>query len=127
MPPLSSGLTRLPLVGQSLAARWRELALAGPGELHEKLEPLLRSLTVCFNSSRKYQPAVGPDHFDSDHNRDSLLQGEDASRIVENFIERLTDSTDHNIVRLATNAIRGVALGVVVTAVLQTFLRELVW
>jgi predicted PurR-regulated permease PerM len=122
LPALPSWLLRLPIVGESLAARWRELALAGPDELHKKLEPLLRTLTMWFLTQ------VGSI---------SLLlvqiiltviitailysKGEDAGRTVENFIERLTDSTGHNILRLATNAIRGVALGVVVTAVLQTF------
>lgn len=111
----------LPVVGSKLAAFWQQLAAAGPGELSAHLSPLARKLVLWFVSNIG---SVGL----------LLVQflltviiaailyanGETAARGADRFARRLAGPQGENAVHLAGQAIRGVALGVVVTAILQS-------
>jgi len=113
----------LPLVGAKLTARWQQLAAAGPEELSTRLAPYSQKLVRWFVGQ------VGGIGL-------LLLQflltviiaailyanGETAARGADRFARRLAGQQGENAVHLAGQAIRGVALGVVVTAIFQTAL-----
>jgi predicted PurR-regulated permease PerM len=118
-PPAS--VEALPVVGAKLAARWQQLAAAGPGEVSARLAPFARTLVLWFVGQ---VGSVGL----------LLVQflltviiaailyanGEAAARGADRFARRLAGPQGENAVHLAAQAIRGVALGVVVTAILQS-------
>jgi predicted PurR-regulated permease PerM len=111
----------LPAVGTKLAAGWRQLAAAGPEQLAAHLSPFTHRLALWFVSQ------VG--------NVGLLLlqflltvviaailysRGESVASGVERFARRLAGRQAENAVHLAAQAVRAVALGVVVTAILQS-------
>jgi len=113
----------IPLVGTRLAQNWDQLAAAGPEELSAYISPVLRNLGVWFLHQ------VG--------NLGLLLlqflltviiaailyaNGESAAGGVEAFLSKLIGPQGVKAVQLAGLAIRGVAEGIVVTAVLQSAL-----
>ena len=111
----------LPLIGGKLTARWQQLAAAGPEELSAQLAPYSQKLVRWFVGQ------VGGIGL-------LLLQflltviiaailyanGETAARGADRFARRLAGQEGENAVHLAGQAIRGVALGVVLTAIVQT-------
>jgi predicted PurR-regulated permease PerM len=113
----------LPVVGAKLARRWQQLAAAGPGEVAVHVSPYVAKLVVWFV---RQVGGIGL----------LLLQflltvviaavlyanGETAARGAERFARRLAAAEGENAVHLAGQAIRGVALGVVVTAIAQSAL-----
>jgi predicted PurR-regulated permease PerM len=113
----------IPLVGSRLAAGWQELAAAGPEDLAARLSPVARTLAVWFVGQ------VG--------NIGLLLvqflltviiaailyrNGESAVHGAGRFARRLMGSRGEDVLYLAAQAVRAVALGVVVTAVVQSSL-----
>ena len=121
VPPLPTWVESLPLVGAKLAQRWQKLAAAHPEELSARFAPYGQKLVLWFVSQ------VGSIGL-------LLLQflltviiaailysnGETAARGAERFARRLAGPQGENAVHLAGQAIRGVALGVVVTAIVQS-------
>jgi predicted PurR-regulated permease PerM len=111
----------LPVIGAKLTARWQELAAAHPEELSARFAPYGQKLVVWFVGQ---VGSVGL----------LLVQflltviiaailysnGETVVRGAERFARRLAGPQGENSVHLAAQAIRGVALGVVVTAILQS-------
>ena len=121
VPPLPGWIQSLPFVGAKLAARWQQLVDARPEELVARFAPYGEKLALWFVGQ---VGSVGL----------LLLQflitvviaailftnGETALRGVDRFARRLAGGRGENAVHLAIQAIRGVALGVVATATLQT-------
>ncbi len=121
LPP--SWISALPLVGTKLAGRWRDLATAGPEQLAARLSPIAHGVGLWFLSQ------VG--------NLGLLFvqfvltviiiailysNGEAAARGVLSFARRLAGPQGEAAAVLAGQAVRGVALGILVTAVVQTIL-----
>jgi predicted PurR-regulated permease PerM len=120
VPQPPSWLAGLPVVGAKLAARWQYLAAAGSEELSARLAPYGQKLVLWFVGQ---VGGVGL----------LLLQflltviiaailyanGETAARGADRFARRLAGLEGVNAVHLAGQAIRGVALGVVLTAIVQ--------
>jgi predicted PurR-regulated permease PerM len=123
VPPPPDWLTELPVVGPKLVVRWRELAAARPEELAARLAPytgqivgwvvgtvggigllLLQFLLVVLLAAILY------------------ASGERAAEGVVRFAQRLAGARGESSARLAAQAIRGVALGIIVTALIQTAL-----
>ena len=121
VPPLPAWVESLPLVGSRIAARWQTLAAARPEDIAARLAPYARALVLWFVGQ---VGGVGL----------LLLQflltviiaailyanGETVIRGADRFARRLAGPRGENAVHLAAQAIRGVALGVVVTALLQS-------
>jgi predicted PurR-regulated permease PerM len=121
VPQLPAWVESLPLVGARLAARWRQLAAARPDEVATHLAPYAREFVLWFVGQ------VGSIGL-------LLVQflltvviaailyanGEAAVGAADRFARRLAGSRGENAVHLAAQAVRGVALGVVVTAILQS-------
>jgi len=121
LPP--DWVASLPLVGEKLAEFWRQLAAGGASGIVAKVTPyaadtgkwalaqvgglggmLIQFILVVTIAAIMY------------------ADGESAGRLVLRFGRRLAGTRGENSVILAGQAIRGVALGVGVTAIVQTVL-----
>ena len=111
----------LPLVGSRIATLWQEVAAAGPEDLAARLSPLAHTLAIWFAGQ------VG--------NVGLLLvqflltvviaailyrNGEAAADGAGRFARRLMGPRGEDVLHLAAQAVRAVALGVVVTAIVQS-------
>ena len=116
-------IEELPFVGAKIAARWRQFAAAGPEELSAHLAPFARTITLWF-LSRVGNLGMLLVQFLLTTMIAAILysNGEAAARGVLTFARRLAGPSGEKAVLLAAQAIRGVALGVVVTAILQSVL-----
>jgi len=122
-PPPPDWLGRLPLFGGDLIAAWEKVALAGAQDFVKKLAPyggiaiqwfaaevggfgalvLQFLLTVVFSALL-------------------YAKGEQVTSWVKRFGRRLAGPRGEHSIQLAGQAVRGVALGVVVTALAQSIL-----
>lgn len=122
LPTLPGWVTGLPIVGQKLAKAWEGI-VAGPEGLSARLAPYAGKLLNWFLSQVGSVGVV-------------VLQflltviiaaifyskGETASTAVLRFARRLGGHRGEEVVVLAARTVRGVALGVVGTALIQSFL-----
>lgn len=123
LPPPPDWVARLPLVGERLASGWSQLAAGGAAGIVTKATPyaadagkwivaqvggfggmLIQFLLVVTISAILYSG------------------GETGARMARRFGRRLAGERGENAIILAGQAIRGVALGVGVTAIVQTVL-----
>jgi predicted PurR-regulated permease PerM len=122
-PQPPSWVATIPVVGSNLSSRWKQLSVAGPEGISAHLTPLIHWVGIWFLGQ------VG--------NLGLLLvqllltiiiiailyaNGEAAARGVQTFAKRLAGPYGESATLLAAQAIRGVAMGIVVTAVVQTVL-----
>ncbi len=126
LPPLPQWVAELPLVGATLAGLWTQLAAGGTDGIIAQVTPyaadtgkwvlaqvgglggmLVQFLLIVTIAAIMYSG------------------GEPAARLVRRFGRRLAGARGENSVILAGQAIRGVALGVGVTALVQTVLGGL--
>ena len=121
VPQPPAWVQTVPVVGAKLVARWQQLAAGGPEEVSARLSPYAHTLAVWLVGQ---MGSIGL----------LLLQflltviiaailyanGETAAQAAGRFARRLAGPEGENAVHLAGQAIRGVALGVVVTAILQS-------
>jgi predicted PurR-regulated permease PerM len=126
LPPPPAWVAGVPLVGARLAAAWLRVSSSGPEGLATQLTPyasaaagfvlgrlgslggsLLQFLLVVVLSAILY------------------TNGETAARGLRRFGRRLAGDRGESSVILAGQAIRGVALGVAVTAIVQTALGSI--
>ena len=122
-PTAPAWVAALPMVGPKLVVLWEQAAASGLDGLLQRLTPYAGNLTKWFVAE------VGGVGF-------LLLQflmtvviaailyagGEEASDQVRRFAHRLAGERGASTVKLAGDAIRGVALGVGVTALVQSVL-----
>jgi predicted PurR-regulated permease PerM len=116
-------LEGLPVVGARLAARWQEVAAIPPEEVAERLAPYTKVFLAWFLGTVGTMGMV-------------LVQfllivlvaaflyasGERAADGVCRFARRLAGARGEHSAQLAARAIRGVALGIIVTALVQACL-----
>jgi predicted PurR-regulated permease PerM len=126
LPSPPDWLKQVPIVGARADATWRDLAAAGPEGLAHLLTPYfakgiswlaseaggvgklaLQVLLIVLLSAVLY------------------AQGESAARLLRDFARRLAGERGVGAIKLGGQAIRAVALGVVVTALVQTLLAGL--
>jgi predicted PurR-regulated permease PerM len=116
-------LVGIPLVGARLADVWRELVGNGAGPLMSKITPyigtvasrLLREAGAVGGVALDFMLTVAVSAI-------LYAYGETAGSAVLRFSRRLAGERGEHTARLAAASIRGVALGVVVTAVVQSVL-----
>lgn len=113
----------LPVAGARLATRWRELAAAGPKEIAAHLAPFARTLMLWF-LNRVGNLGMLLVQFLLTTMIAAILyaNGEMAARIMLMFADRLAGSEGVKAMHLAAQAVRGVAQGIVVTAIIQSIL-----
>jgi len=121
LPPPPDWVAQIPIRGPTLAAQWQQLAAEGPGSLAAHIAPygdralgwfaariggvggiLLQFLLTVIISAILY------------------MNGETAARGVRKFVRRLAGPNGDRAAVLAAGTIRGVAMGVIVTAIVQT-------
>jgi predicted PurR-regulated permease PerM len=124
--PPPQWLASVPIVGEPLANRWQTLSAAGPEVLAESIRPHLRS---AANWAMAVTGGVGMMMV---HALLAVvlvailyLHGETAARGALAVAYRMGRERGEEALRLAGRAARSVALGVVVTAVVQSILAGL--
>jgi predicted PurR-regulated permease PerM len=121
LPPPPQWVEALPLVGQKFAMAWRGFAASGVPDLARRLSPYGREIVLGFVSQ---VGSVGllVVQFLLTVIITAILyaNGETAAGAADRFARRLAGAQGENAVHLAAQAVRGVALGVVVTAILQS-------
>ncbi|HET8541071.1 MAG TPA: AI-2E family transporter YdiK [Anaeromyxobacter sp.] len=123
VPPPPPWVEALPVVGHEAADRWRSLAVLPPDELAARLTPHLRTALAWFaEKAGSFGSMVL--HFLLTVVISAILfaRGERAAENVRRFFRRLSGERGEAIVELSGKAVRAVALGIVVTAAVQTAL-----
>ena len=120
LPPPPDWLGTLPLIGTSAALAWQNVADSGLQELIARVRPYAGDLTQWFLGAVgsfgmvlfQFLLTVGVAAI-------MYSKGERAAAATIKFGRRLAGQRGEHSVRLGAQAIRGVALGVVVTAFIQ--------
>ena len=126
LPPPPEWIERLPWIGGKVAARWREIAAGGPDAVIDTVRPFARSAAAwAFSITGGLGMMVV--HFILTVVIAAILysHGETAAKGVLAFAHRIGREEGERAVRLAGAAVRGVALGVIVTALVQSLLAGL--
>jgi predicted PurR-regulated permease PerM len=121
IPPPPAWLSDIPLVGRPATEKWRSLAESSTGEIVQFVRPYVVSVTNWFlQAAGSFAQVVL--HLLLTIGIAAILyaKGEAAAAWCRRFGRRLADERGEEVVVLAGQAIRGVALGVVVTALAQT-------
>lgn len=126
LPPPPAWLTGLPLGGARIASRWQQLAAAGPEALTEALRPYARSVAAwMFDVTGGLGGVLLQLVLTVIISSILYARGELAAQGVLAFGRRVGAERGERVIRLAGQSVRGVALGVVVTALLQSALAGL--
>jgi len=116
-------LGNIPFAGERLTAGWQELSAGGPEAFGEAVRPYVKSVAAWILAITGGFGGIFV-HFLLTLIISAILyaQGETAANGVRAFAKRLSgDKGDHAVI-LAGQSVRSVALGVVVTALIQTAL-----
>jgi predicted PurR-regulated permease PerM len=118
-PPL--WVEGIPIVGSKIAGEWRQLATTSSGDLAAQAAPYVRKAVQWF-ASQAGSFGLLLLHFLLTVVITAILyaSGESAALGVRRFARRLAGERGDSSVVLAGQAIRAVALGVVVTAIVQS-------
>jgi predicted PurR-regulated permease PerM len=123
LKPPPAWLSELPWVGPRLTAEWQALAAGGPEAIAQKLAPFLRS-TASWALALTGGFGIVVIHFLLTVVIAAILyaNGETAARGVLMFANRIGGERGERTMRLAGQAVRSVALGVIVTALVQSLI-----
>jgi predicted PurR-regulated permease PerM len=126
IPPPPAFVEHVPLVGDRIAAAWREAAKDGWGELADRFRPYIVQIGAWLASEVGTVGTLIVQFLLTVAVAAVLYaKGETVAAGVLRFGRRLAGERGEQSVRLAAQAVRGVALGVVVTALVQTLLAGL--
>ena len=123
LPAAPAWLDRIPLAGERIQSVWNQLASEGLADLIVQAKPHVRTVAAWL-AQHAGSFAVLLVQFVLIVILSAVLYagGESWAAWVRGFARRLADEQGDRIVVLAGQAIRGVALGVVVTALVQSIL-----
>ena len=126
IPPPPDWVSGIPLIGDKINVRWTDVAVAGTGELLQRLEPFVND-AAKWVASAFGRVGIFVIEFLLTVVIAAILyaQGEAARDSLIRFGRRLAGDRGQKVVVLAGQSIRAVALGVVVTALVQTVLAGL--
>lgn len=123
LPPAPEWLGGIPVVGGKLADRWQQFAVLGPEELSARLAPYARQAAGWFIAQAGSLGMMIVQFLLTVIIAAILYsKGETASAGIRSFARRLAGKQGEEAAVLAAKAIRGVALGVVGTAIMQATL-----
>ncbi|HEX7373658.1 MAG TPA: AI-2E family transporter, partial [Steroidobacteraceae bacterium] len=126
LPPAPDWVGGLPVVGERAAAGWNAIAQASPEQILERVQPYARSVGAWFVHHAGTLAGLLVQFLITTILAAVLYAGgEKWADWVKRFARRLAGERGDRIPVLAGQSIRGVALGVVVTAILQTVLGGL--
>ena len=123
LPPPPAWVSGLPLVGRKLGGEWQKLSEGGAGAIHARLEPYTRDVArwlivqagTLGGLFLQLLLTVGACAI-------LYAQGETAAAGVLAFARRLAGPHGVRVAVLSAGAIRAVALGLIVTALVQSIL-----
>jgi predicted PurR-regulated permease PerM len=123
LPKLPEWVENVPLVGDEIAGFWKQIVEASPEALAEKVTPYVKSFATWMVAQAGSFGMVFV-HFLLTLILSALLymNGEAAAEMVKRFARRVDKVRGEDTIILAGNAIRAVALGVIVTALVQALL-----
>ena len=126
LPPPPAWIDRIPLVGDRISETWRSLTAGGTDGLIARVTPYIDELLRWF-ASQAGTAGIGIVGFLLTVVLAAVMYatGEQAALGVRRFARRVAPQRADEIVTLAAAAIRGVAFGVVGTALVQTALGAL--
>jgi len=123
LPAPPDWLQALPLVGGKASALWRDLAASGPEELARKVAPYAQDVARWFLGQLGSFGMISAQFLLTVIIAAILFaSGETAVMGIHRFGQRLAGPQGDHAVRIAGQAIRGVALGVIVVAIGQAVL-----
>jgi len=126
IPQPPDWIAGIPLAGPRIAGAWGDLAAATPDELTARMEPYVRTSATWFRHHAGTVAALFVQFLLTAVLAAVLYAGgESWGGWVRRFAQRLAGDRGDRAVVLAGQAIRGVALGVVVTALVQPTLGAL--
>lgn len=122
-PEPPAWITALPFVGTRIASEWREIAAMAPEDVSARFMPYAR-IVVGWFAMQVGSVGMMAVHFFLTVVIAAILyaRGEEAGRGIAAFARRLAGEQGENAVHLAASAVQAVALGVVVTALVQSCL-----
>ena len=123
LPPPPSWVERIPFVGDRIAEAWRELLAGGTDGLLAQITPHIDEVLKWF-AGQAGSAGIGVVQFLLTVVLAAVMYatGEQAALAVRRFARRVAPQRADEVVTLGAAAIRGVALGVVGTALVQTAL-----
>ncbi len=123
IPPTPGWVAQLPVVGEPIAEAWDHIASAGANELLVEAGPYIGGVTKYFVSAAGSLGTFFVQLLLTIVVASILYSnGDRAAAMARRFGHRLAGERGELVVLLAGQAIRGVALGVVVTALVQSVL-----
>jgi predicted PurR-regulated permease PerM len=126
IPPPPGWIAKIPLVGASAARRWQDLAAVSPEELSKWLSPYASKLVNWFvDQAGNITTLVLQCLLSIGISAVLYANGETAAGGIRKFARRLATKTGDEVAVLSAKAVRAVALGIVVTALVQTSLAGL--
>jgi predicted PurR-regulated permease PerM len=126
LPKAPGWLEQVPMAGPRISATWNEIAVAAPEELVKRLEPYARALAAWLILKVGSVGMLVVQFLLTVLIAAILFaRGEVAAAGLLGFFRRLAGVHGENVVILAGTAIRSVALGVVLTALIQSALGGL--
>lgn len=126
LPPVPTWIEKLPLVGKKVAGEWQTLVDSGADGLRSRVAPYTKAAFAWFVSKAGSLGMLGL-HFVLTLAIAGILymHGETAAAGIIRFARRLGNQRGENAIVLAGQAIRAVAVGIVVTALIQSLLGGL--
>jgi predicted PurR-regulated permease PerM len=123
IPPPPGWLEKIPVAGHSAVEHWQRLAAVSPDELSKMLAPYATRLVAWFVSQAGNFSLLVL-HFLLSIAIAAVLyaNGETVASGIRKFARRLAGQSGDEVAVLSAKAIRGVALGIVVTALVQSSL-----
>jgi predicted PurR-regulated permease PerM len=123
IPSPPQWLERIPLKGEKLAARWREIAALSPEERSSLVIPYVQTAMQWFVAKvGSFGMTMLQFMLTTIIAAIMYAKGEVVRSGVLSFARRLAGQQGEEVALLAAKAVRGVALGVVLTAIIQTAL-----
>jgi predicted PurR-regulated permease PerM len=121
LPPPPDWVGKIPLAGRKMVTIWQQFASFGPEDLTARLTPYTRQAVGWFATQAGSLAMVAIEFFLMVIVSAILyVTGETAAAGVRSFARRLAGRNGDEAVILAAKAIRGVALGIVITAIIQS-------
>ncbi len=123
LPPPPDWVARVPLAGRRLSESWRELASGGPEGLSAQLVPYAKQIVTWFvDQAGSIGMMLVQFLLTVVISAILYASGESAAVAFRRFVRRIAGQQGDDVTVLAAHAIRGVALGVGVTALVQSAL-----
>jgi predicted PurR-regulated permease PerM len=126
LPALPAWIEGLPYAGSRISAAWNEIATNGPSAVTAKIEPYARGIAKWFVAQVGGLGVMALQFILALIVAAVMYSyGESAAAGVRRFFWRLAGARGEEVVDLSAQAIRGVAFGIVVTALVQSVMGGL--